>query len=392
VTGVTSGATVRRRRPRDRKQLILDAAAARFFALGYHQVGMADIAADVDIAPSALYRHFRGKQELLLATMNGYLDTLENRLAEPGDLEDLVGRLVDFALGNREFGLLWERESGLLPVVEQRAVRHRLRAAAHTLATAVACATGAPQPEADLRALAILSMLDSPAHQYAEPDRVAYAPLLRVAAEAIARVRLPMPTGLPIPGRSTLTPASRRETLLAVAIRLFAQRGYPSVGLVDIGAATGIAGPSVYNHFASKIDLLVAALNRGTEVLWFGLHRALVGGARLCRVRDRGQRHRRHSHRRDHQPARRAGPRLPAYPAGVRRGVDRAVAGQPPRTRPACRPRPRPGRARADQQLGQDSSSAGPPRLRRRGRGPRRCRPARAAALTRSLSFSTSGR
>jgi AcrR family transcriptional regulator len=36
-----------RPRPADRKQHILAAAAARFFALGYHQVGMADIATEV---------------------------------------------------------------------------------------------------------------------------------------------------------------------------------------------------------------------------------------------------------------------------------------------------------------------------------------------------------
>lgn len=54
------------------------------------------------------------------------------------------------------------------------------------------------------------------------------------------------------------------------------RRARPAPGsLDDIGAAAGIAGPSVNNHFDSKIDVLSAALVRGNEALWLGLHRAL---------------------------------------------------------------------------------------------------------------------
>jgi len=48
----------------------------------------------------------------------------------------------------------------------------------------------------------------------------------------------------------------RRERLLAAAAGLFAQRGYSSVTLADIGGAAGISGPGVYRHFASKEGLL----------------------------------------------------------------------------------------------------------------------------------------
>jgi len=88
--------------------------------------------------------------------------------------------------------------------------------------------------------------------------------------DAPAEARLPR---LDTPG---LVPASRREALLGAAIRLFEGRGYRSVGLSDIGAAVGIAGPSVYNHFGSKIEILDAALSRGNEALWLGLHHALA--------------------------------------------------------------------------------------------------------------------
>ena len=64
-----------------------------------------------------------------------------------------------------------------------------------------------------------------------------------------------------------LTPASRREELLIQAMRMFAERGYTQVGIEDIGSAVGIAGPSVYNHWPAKLDLLITALRRGAAVL-----------------------------------------------------------------------------------------------------------------------------
>ncbi len=43
---------------------------------------------------------------------------------------------------------------------------------------------------------------------------------------------------------------------------MFATHGYAEVGIEDIGNAVGIAGPSVYNHWPTKLDLLVTALRR----------------------------------------------------------------------------------------------------------------------------------
>jgi AcrR family transcriptional regulator len=64
---------------------------------------------------------------------------------------------------------------------------------------------------------------------------------------------------------------SRREALVGTAAQLFGTRGYHEVSLDDIGAAAGIAGPSVYKHFTTKRELLYEMLNRGANVLQFSL-------------------------------------------------------------------------------------------------------------------------
>jgi len=54
-------------------------------------------------------------------------------------------------------------------------------------------------------------------------------------------------------------PGGRRDAILAVALDLFARRGYQSTGIDDIGAALDITGPAIYRHFGSKQELLAAA-------------------------------------------------------------------------------------------------------------------------------------
>jgi AcrR family transcriptional regulator len=49
---------------------------------------------------------------------------------------------------------------------------------------------------------------------------------------------------------------SRHETILVEAAKLFARNGFAGVSMDDIGATVGIAGPSVYNHFPAKTDVL----------------------------------------------------------------------------------------------------------------------------------------
>ncbi len=60
--------------------------------------------------------------------------------------------------------------------------------------------------------------------------------------------------------------AERRQQLLDASARLFADRGFHSVSIEDLGATVGISGPAVYRHFPSKeailAELLVGASQR----------------------------------------------------------------------------------------------------------------------------------
>lgn len=51
-------------RPRNRRQLIVEAAGRVFSERGYHRASMEEIAAGVGITAAALYRHFPNKYAL----------------------------------------------------------------------------------------------------------------------------------------------------------------------------------------------------------------------------------------------------------------------------------------------------------------------------------------
>ena len=61
-------------------------------------------------------------------------------------------------------------------------------------------------------------------------------------------------------GTTRLSAADRREQLLEVALKVFAQRGYHSTSMNDIADAAGVTKPVLYQHFDSKRALYTATL------------------------------------------------------------------------------------------------------------------------------------
>ena len=52
-----------------------------------------------------------------------------------------------------------------------------------------------------------------------------------------------------------------KENIIIAALRLFLQRGYESVSLVDVAREAGITKGGIYHYFSSKDELLQVALN-----------------------------------------------------------------------------------------------------------------------------------
>jgi AcrR family transcriptional regulator len=62
------------------------------------------------------------------------------------------------------------------------------------------------------------------------------------------------------PARARTRSGARRAELVAVASRLFRERGYHGVGMRAIAEAADIQAASLYHHFASKEELLLESI------------------------------------------------------------------------------------------------------------------------------------
>ncbi len=62
-------------------------------------------------------------------------------------------------------------------------------------------------------------------------------------------------------------PASARRRIMDEAGVLFVRDGYEATSMRDIAAAVGIKAGSLYHHFSSKDELLVAILHAGIDVM-----------------------------------------------------------------------------------------------------------------------------
>lgn len=69
-------------------------------------------------------------------------------------------------------------------------------------------------------------------------------------------------------GRRRGRPGYDRESLLAVAVTVFNERGYDGTSMEDLSRRLGIAKSSIYHHVESKEDLLAMALDRALDGLF----------------------------------------------------------------------------------------------------------------------------
>ena len=51
-----------------------------------------------------------------------------------------------------------------------------------------------------------------------------------------------------------------RQRVVDIATRMFGERGYAAVSMRDLAAEIGVQAPSIYSHFPSKAQLLMACL------------------------------------------------------------------------------------------------------------------------------------
>jgi AcrR family transcriptional regulator len=78
------------------------------------------------------------------------------------------------------------------------------------------------------------------------------------------------------PRRARMTGQQRREQLLDVGRKLFAERGFEGTSVEEIAATAGVSKPVVYEHFGGKEGLYAVVVDREIQTLLEAINRALA--------------------------------------------------------------------------------------------------------------------
>ncbi|MFZ2526754.1 MAG: TetR/AcrR family transcriptional regulator [Rhodococcus sp. (in: high G+C Gram-positive bacteria)] len=270
----------RRSRPKDRRDRIATAAAIAFSERGYHGVSVEDIAAEVGITKSALYRHFPGKYALFLNSALILLDALEAALEQSSNagtesscdqLRAHLSSIIGTTITHRRTAGIYRWERRYLRAEDRAPIRARSWEVNHVIRDCVVrIRPDLPDQDAFVTVAAMLSVIGSiTAHNLTlSPRRTEQ--LLLDACTAIAEFDAPAGEAASAPEHireSELAVGNMREDLLRASIRLFHHRGYAEIGVEEIAAAVGLPASGVYRYYPSKADILAAAFYRAVDGL-----------------------------------------------------------------------------------------------------------------------------
>jgi len=277
-----------------RREQMLDAAAKHLNASGVSLTSLGDIAESLGVSRAALYQYVEDREDLVFQCYRRSCEAMARHLGEAirlgTDAAEVIGIFIDRMLdpaqpeiaARAEIAFLGperhETIQGLYDAITTR-LAHVLESGAHA-GVLRAC-------DRDVNANAIISLVTwvplsrywaPPARSY-EPDRFVKA-LKATLLDGLAADKGNPPQYRPIDLSPLLTRVggvfdrdamadAKRETLLAIASRLFNRKGIDSTSLEEIAGHVGATKRTLYHHLGDKQTLLVSCYARSYRIFLF---------------------------------------------------------------------------------------------------------------------------
>jgi AcrR family transcriptional regulator len=267
-------------RPRNRKQLIFEAAGRVFSRRGYHGASMEEIAASVGISAAALYRHFPNKYALFAECANVMVDRLVAALDEVSPdaaLVDVLAAVTRVTVARRASGGLYRWEARYLNREDRQLLGTKFAHVVGRVAEVVR--REHPLPDEQLRATAALGAIGSiTMHRTSIAQRRVEELLLTSAMRVVATdptAAIDSARVVELPAQPV--PRTRRSEILAAAIPLFERDGFANVTNGRIAEAVGLVPSAIYRYFPGKADILAAACLQAAGLLTQAVEQNLRG-------------------------------------------------------------------------------------------------------------------
>lgn len=258
-------------RGQQRRTQILDAASELFASPGYHTTSLRDIAAHIDMSHAGLLRHYASKGEILQEVIR----RVETRLRASDTVQDASGDALAMYLAHAEAAeqnphliALTAIALGAASTTDHPGHAYFSNLLATQIADSAASIARRPDlgagrdPEVEGRLFhAVWNGLQL-GTQF-DPEHYAFAEMLHRYADSLSTDRVVPSAGAHPAAPSLPTPEEpdRRESIIWHALTLFARRGYIDTTMREIAEASDVAKSTLFHHFASKQDILIAVLS-----------------------------------------------------------------------------------------------------------------------------------
>lgn len=261
-----------------RAEQIIRAATILFQDNGYQNVSIDQIGAAVGLTGPAVYRHFKGKHDILaraLEVQTALVDGLfaASRAEATADkrLQSFIDGLSDLT-ANSDAATLWRREQQHLKPEQRDTFSEAFTQNQERIAALLMEA----HPEstahhADLIGYTVLAMFSNTPSIRGALSAQRLMHLQRSLAHVMIQTSLPDPgpTSPAAPEHIQRRPAGRRERILEASARLFDERGFYGVPIDDIAKASEMSLATLYQSVTGKTQVLKAILERGAEGLLY---------------------------------------------------------------------------------------------------------------------------
>lgn len=269
------------------RERVLAAASHLFATHGYDATSVEAVAAAAELTVPGMYRHFPGKDQLLVSVARRVtrMSRARQALADGTDIaEGLAALFAEYLeegqIERRRLSIELSRASFQNAELHEALVRFNELLRDSLTATLAKATPGLDEREAALLSHLLLVLLMGAVHlDTLDPDRVGDVRLVTFLRERFARLADEPGRGSPAPRRlpSTTVDAAAepeprdgrrarsvrtRNRILAAAEELFALHGYDATTIEMLAARADITVPGLYRHMTSKESLLVEVAQR----------------------------------------------------------------------------------------------------------------------------------
>jgi AcrR family transcriptional regulator len=277
-----------------RHERMLDEAARELNSNGVSLSSLGDIASRMGVSRATLYQYVADREDLVFQCYRRACEVMARHLGEAirlgGDATHVLSIFVERMLDPTQPEIAARAEVAVLSPSRHETIQGLYDAITTRLVTVLesGAQAGVLRPcDATVTATAIISLVtwaplskywSQASHGFA-PDRFTKA-LIATLLDGLARDRSVAPNYRRIDLTPLLTRVTgvfnrdsvldaKRETLLAIASRLFNMKGIDSTSLEEIAGQVGATKRTLYHHLGDKQALLAACYSRAFRIFVF---------------------------------------------------------------------------------------------------------------------------